>query len=183
MVLVHPRFETARLRLRPFLSDDAERLSNLAGARQVADTMISLPHPLSVARARSSIAAQAADFQAERSVHFAIEERDVPGLVGAVELRDIDREHSQAELSFWIAVPQWGHGYAAEAAHAAVHYGLVELELNRIYAHHMVRNPASGEVLRKIGMKLEGVLRERVCKWGVYEDVAIHAILRSDQGH
>jgi RimJ/RimL family protein N-acetyltransferase len=178
MVRVHPRSETERLRLRPFVADDAERLSELASAREIADTMISLPHPLSVASARSSIAAHAADFQAGRAVHFAIEHRGAPGLIGAVELRDIDREHSQAELSFWITVAQWGCGYAAEAAGAAVHYGFDELELNRIYAHHMVRNPASGEVLRKIGMKLEGVLRERVRKWGVFEDVAIHAILR-----
>lgn len=99
-------------------------------------------------------------------------------MIGEVELRDIDREHSQAELSFWITVAQWSRGYAAEAAGAAVHYGFDELELNRIYAHHMVRNPASGEVLRKIGMKLGGVLRERVRKWGVFEDVAIHAVLR-----
>jgi RimJ/RimL family protein N-acetyltransferase len=182
MVLVHPRIETARLKLRPFLADDAEPFSDLAGAREIADTMISLPHPLSIARARSSIAAQAADFQAERSVHFAVEHRRAPGLIGAVELRDVDRDHSQAELSFWIAVSQWGRGYAAEAAHAVVQHGFVEVELNRIYAHHMLRNPASGAVLRKIGMKLEGVLRERVCKWGVYEDVAIHAILRSDTG-
>jgi RimJ/RimL family protein N-acetyltransferase len=45
----------------------------------------------------------------------------------------------------------------------------------------MARNPAAGKVLHHIGMQQEGVLRERVRKWGVYEDVVLYAILRADQ--
>ena len=44
----------------------------------------------------------------------------------------------------------------------------------------MVRNPASGRVLEKIGMKREGLLRQRVRKWGVFEDVVLLAILREE---
>ncbi len=44
----------------------------------------------------------------------------------------------------------------------------------------MVRNPASGRVLEKVGMKREGLLRQRVRKWGVFEDVVLMAILQSD---
>jgi RimJ/RimL family protein N-acetyltransferase len=45
----------------------------------------------------------------------------------------------------------------------------------------MARNPAAGQVLLHVGMQLEGVLRERVRKWGVYEDVILYAILREDR--
>jgi ribosomal-protein-alanine N-acetyltransferase len=55
-----------------------------------------------------------------------------------------------------------------------------QLGLNRIYAHHMVRNPASGRVLAKVGMKPEGLLRQRVRKWGVFEDVVLLALLREE---
>jgi ribosomal-protein-alanine N-acetyltransferase len=44
----------------------------------------------------------------------------------------------------------------------------------------MVRNPASGRVLAKIGMKQEGLLRQRVRKWGVFEDVVLMAVLRAE---
>jgi len=37
-----------------------------------------------------------------------------------------------------------------------------------------------GGVLEKIGMKREGLLRQRIRKWGVFEDVVILAILRGD---
>jgi RimJ/RimL family protein N-acetyltransferase len=59
-------------------------------------------------------------------------------------------------------------------------FGFKELNLNRIYAHHMVRNPASGRVLAKTGMNREGLLRQRVRKWDVFEDVVLLACLRED---
>jgi ribosomal-protein-alanine N-acetyltransferase len=179
MVQLHPRLATDRLLLRPFVAEDAIAFAELAGMREIADSMISIPHPLSVSIARSIIAANAASFQGGRSVHFAIHRRSIPGMIGAIDIRDIDREHSQAELSFWIAAPEWGCGYASEAVAETIRYAFDELELNRVYAHQMVRNPASASVLSKVDMKLEGVLRERVRKWGIYEDVGLHAVLRS----
>jgi RimJ/RimL family protein N-acetyltransferase len=102
-------------------------------------------------------------------------------LIGCASLRDIDREHLQAELGFWIGREWWGHGYATEAATAVIRFGFDTLGLNRICAHHMARNPAAGRVLLHVGMSREGLLRERVKKWGVYEDVAVYAILREDR--
>jgi len=180
MLQARPRLETHRLRLRPFVAEDAERLAELAGEREIADTMISMPHPFSLTAARTTIAANASGYQAGRSVHFALEAIGERELIGCTELREIDPEHSQAELSFWIGRAAWGRGYASEAAQATVRFGLAELGLNRLYAYHMLRNPASGAVLRKAGMKQEGVLRERVKKWGVFENVALYAVLRSD---
>ncbi len=37
--------ETTRLRLRPLELFDSSAIQKAAGARQIADTMISLPHP------------------------------------------------------------------------------------------------------------------------------------------
>src|SRR5262249_53345409 len=98
----------------------------------------------------------------------------------SVGLRDIDTEHCQAEMGFWVGVEFWGKAYATEASAATLRFGFEQLNLNRIHAHHMVRNPASGRVLEKIGMKREGLLRQRVRKWGVFEDVVSLAILQED---
>jgi len=68
----------------------------------------------------------------------------------------------------------------SEALQAAVRYGFEGLGLNRLYAYHMVRNPASGRVLEKNGFVQEGLLRQRVRKWGRFEDVALWAILRRE---
>lgn len=178
-----PGLETRRLRLRWFVETDLPVLVNLAGRREIADTMISVPYPYTEVYAREWLASARLAEDRGEAFHLAVCERGGDRLVGAIELRAIDREHRQAELSFWIGVEYWGLGYATEAAGRVIRYGFVQLEVNRIYAHHMLRNPASGVVLAKLGMRREGILRQRVRKWGVYEDVALWAILRDDAAH
>jgi ribosomal-protein-alanine N-acetyltransferase len=153
----------------------------MAGAREIADTTVSIPHPYELDHALAWIGNQHREAVRGRATNFAI--RLLPGspLIGSVGLRDIDYEHLQAELGFWIGREWWGQGYAREAAAAAVRFGFETLGLNRIYAHHMARNPSAGKVLLHVGMQREGLLRERVKKWGVYEDVVVYAILREDR--
>ena len=175
-----PTLETQRLILRPLTPQDAPALSRLAGRREIADTTISITHPYSEEQARQWIAETANLFAKGKSAVFGLQLKREGNLVGAAGLRDIDAEHSLAELGFWVAVECWGQGYATEAARAVVAFGFEQLGLNRIYAHHMVRNPASGRVLAKIGMHQEGLLRQRVRKWGVFEDVGLMALLRQE---
>jgi ribosomal-protein-alanine N-acetyltransferase len=173
---------TERLLLRPFDVTDAARLAELASARAIADTMISVPYPLSVDRARCEIARFEAEWESGAAATFAIALREhAENCVGSIAIRHIDREHEEGELSFWIAEAAQGNGYVSEAAGAVVDYAFRELGLNRVCAYHMVRNAASGHVLAKIGMSLEGRLRQRVRKWGEYEDVLLWAVLRQDR--
>jgi ribosomal-protein-alanine N-acetyltransferase len=164
---------TERLLLRSFTMEDAVALTDLAGTFEIADTMISIPHPFPPEFAREWITSAG-------PAAFAVCELTTDTLAGCAELRDIEVDHAQAELSFWIGRPFWGRGYASEAVAALVRHGFDSLGLNRIYAHHMCRNPASGRVLQNLGMQQEGLLRQRVRKWGRFEDVCLYAILRSD---
>ena len=174
-----PILATQHLYLRPLRLDDASSLQNLAGAKEIADTTISIPHPYKLEDAEQYIAQYQEDFKQE-AVRFGIETQARRQLIGAIELRDIDREHLQAELSFWIGVPWWGRGFASEAAQGILSYGFEQIHLNRIYAHHMVRNPSSGRVMEKIGMQKEGLMRQRVRKWEKFEDVVLWAIVYQD---
>ncbi len=176
--ILQPTIETGRLTLRPLTPDDAPVLARLAGRREIADTTISIPHPYSEAQARTWIAEQSEQFAAGKGVAFAIQWKGM--FIGAVGLRDIHPEHRHAEMGCWIGTDWWDQGCATEAAGAVLRYGFESLKLNRIHAHHMVRNPASGRVLEKIGMQREGLLRQCVCKWGVFEDVVVLAILWAD---
>jgi [ribosomal protein S5]-alanine N-acetyltransferase len=175
-----PALTTERLILRPLTLGDAPVVQKLAGRKEIADTTISIPHPYSEQQAREWISGHAEASAQGKGVAFGVELTRTNQLIGAVGLRQIDQEHLQAEMGFWIGVNWWGNGYATEAAKTVVRYGLQEQGLNRIYAHHMVRNPASGRVLAKVGMQREGVLRQRVRKWGIFEDVVVWAILRDD---
>ena len=175
-----PTIDTARLVLRPWRIEDAPALQALAGRREIADTMISVPHPFTQEYAETWIAGHPEAHARGRAVHFAITLAGVGTLLGAIELRDINPEHSHAEMSCWVGADSWGQGFATEAALAVLRYAFHELHLNRVVAYHMVRNPASGRALEKIGMKREGLLRECVSKWDRFEDVVVMAILRKD---
>ncbi len=175
-----PAINTPRLILRPWALADAEDLQRLAGHREIADTMISVPHPFTLEQARNWISSHALSFAQGTAVHFAIELKASRSLAGAIELRAISQEHSHGELSFWVAPGGWGQGLATEGTTAVIRHGFEQLGLNRIQAFHMVRNPGSGRVLEKIGMRREGVLRQLVRKWGQFEDVVLMAILRAD---
>ena len=63
---------------------------------------------------------------------------------------------------------------------AVVQFGFTELELNRIHAHHLTRNPGSGKVLQKISMRHEGSLRDHIRKWGKFEDIEMYGILKHE---
>lgn len=176
----HPTLATNRLILRELHLDDVPVIQRLAGRREIADTTATIPHPYSEQNARDWIALEAETFAQGKAVGFAIFLVSLQQMIGAIGLRDIDTGNSQAELGFWVGIDWWRQGIATEAGAAVVRYGFQDLHLNRIYAHHMVRNPASGRVLEKVGMKREGLLRQRIRKWGKFEDVVALAVLRED---
>ena len=175
-------FNGPSVHLRPFVPADVKAFAELAGDRAIADTMISVPHPLDTAAAEMLLHGYAKAETEGIACYFAIAlpnaETDL--FVGSIALRDIDREHALGELSFWVGRPWWGQGIASRAAELALAIAFDELALNRISAYHMVRNPASGCVLRRLGFHQEGILRQRVRKWGRFEDVAACAMLRSE---
>jgi RimJ/RimL family protein N-acetyltransferase len=178
-VETRPTLHTARLRLRAFAPEDAPVVQRLAGDFAVADTTLRIPHPYEDGMAEAWIASLADEYQAGRQVVFAITLTGTAELIGAIGLT-IQHEHRRAELGYWIGRPFWGRGYATEAAGAVLAWGFGALELNRIFARHFARNPASGRVLEKIGMRPEGVSRAHVRRWDRFEDLVQLGILRKE---
>ena len=151
----------------------------LAGERTIADTTLNIPHPYEDGMAEDWIASHEEQFHDGSNVTFAITDKEGGQLLGAVSLR-IERALRKAELGYWVGAPYWNRGYATEAAGALLAYGFDELDLNRVAAQHLARNPASGRVMQKLGMRHEGTLRQATMKWGEFEDLELYSILRSE---
>jgi [ribosomal protein S5]-alanine N-acetyltransferase len=175
-----PSLQTERLVLRPYSPDDAADLIRLAGSPEVAATTLRIPHPYREQDAVAFLAACQTDFESDRSVRFAVTLRENGTFLGGTGLR-IERWQHQAELGYWLGVPYWGQGYATECAQAAVRFGFENLKLHRIYASHLAHNPASGRVLKKIGMQYEGRLRGHVFKWDKFYDSELYGMLSTDR--
>jgi len=183
LILRHqPSLQTERLRLRPFVAEDAEVLHALASEREIADTTQSIPHPYSLTAVKSWIVNLPRYFEMRSAVHFAASLRDSRELVGCVLLRDLDRVNAAAEIEFWIGKSWWGQGYASEATREVVRFGFSELSLHRITARILARDEKSAHVLDNLAMQFEGILRQGLYKWGTFEDVRLYSLLKSDPG-
>lgn len=175
-----PTLTTARLVLRPFAPADGPDVERLAGVREVADTTLHVPHPYPPGAGAAWIATHGPAWAAGAALTLALAPREAPErALGAISL-GIAREHARGELGYWVAAPAWGRGYATEAARAVAAYGFGALALHRVQARHFTRNPASGRVMQKLGMRLEGVHRGAYLRWGRFEDVAVYAILADE---
>lgn len=173
-----PSLYTPRLILRPYQLADASEVQRLAGAALVAETTLNIPHPYHDGMAEAWIATHRAAWEAGTAVTFAITTAD-HALRGTVSLQ-LTLAHARGELGYWIGQPYWGNGLATEAVTALLRFAFEELQLNRVQASYLPRNPASGRVLEKVGMQREGLHRERYRKGERFEDVVECAILRRE---
>jgi RimJ/RimL family protein N-acetyltransferase len=176
-----PTLQTERLLLRPLVPGDAPAVQALAGEREVAYNTLHIPHPYPDGAAEKWIGTLPVAYDCGESVVFGVALRDGGALVGTCGLT-LELAHARAEIGYWIGRPYWGRGLATEAAHATVEYAFTRLGIRRVHAHYYTRNPASGAVMRKLGMKHEGTLRAHVLKWGVFEDIEIFGVLRDEWG-
>jgi ribosomal-protein-alanine N-acetyltransferase len=174
-----PKLETERLLLRFFDLSDAERVRELAGDKEIADTTTNIPHPYEKGMAEEWISTHQIEFESGESVRFAIILKATQELIGAIGL-NIDKGFNRAELGYWIGKKYWNQGYCTEAARVVLGYGFRQLFLHKITSSHFTWNPSSGKVMRNIGMKKEGVFKEHVLKDDNYEDLVIYGILRKE---
>jgi RimJ/RimL family protein N-acetyltransferase len=64
------------------------------------------------------------------------------------------------EIGWRLAAEHWGHGYASEAARAALEHGFVALGVDEIVSFTALPNVRSQAVMRRIGMEHRGEVFE-----------------------
>ncbi|MDB6030646.1 MAG: acetyltransferase, partial [Verrucomicrobiales bacterium] len=138
-----------------------------------------IPHPYPEGAAETFITGVTKDWVDKKSAVFAITLQSTGELCGTIGLI-LEQKHARAEMGYWVGVPFWSKGICTEAARCLLKFGFEPLELNKIQAHHFSRNPGSGRVMQKIGMKHEGHLRQHVRKWDHFEDLEFYGILREE---
>jgi len=177
-----PTLKTDRLILRPFDLTDAPVVQTLAGASEVAATTLNMPHPYHEGLAESWISRHHPAAAAGTAVTWAIVRTADATLLGAITLSLVPA-HSQAELGYWLGVPYWNQGYITEAVRRVTAFAFAERAVHRVQAGCFPRNGASARVMEKAGMQYEGVLRGYVRKGEIFEDVAMYAVVRSQEAH
>jgi len=173
----YPKLETPRLTLGEILATDIPNIIQYAGDEKVAATTLNMPHPYYEKDAIFWMNMAQQGFQNKSKYIFGIRLKSTQQLIGGIGLH-IEAPFNRAEMGYWVAVPHWNKGYMTEAVAAVIAFGFDKIGLNKIYAVHVAENPASGKVLLKNGMRLEGTLKEHIRKNEVYKDLSQYGLTR-----
>ena len=101
-------------------------------------------------------------------------------MIGTIGFMWYSGASCSAEVGYSFSREFWNRGLATEALSAVIRSAFASLPVNRIEAQHDIRNPASGRVMEKSGMRKEGILRQRLKNKGEFIDTVLYAILRAD---
>jgi ribosomal-protein-alanine N-acetyltransferase len=175
-----PILETEHLRLRPFESADAPALFALASNPAVTRFTLWDAHR-TIDDSRIFINEYAlGNYLQGTPDPFAIEMKATGELIGATGCRWAAEANRCMEFGYWLGVPFWGHGLATEAARALVGHVFAAYPVERVQAHYLEGNAASGRVLEKVGLRFEGVRRHGLFHRGRFWNLHSYAALRDD---
>lgn len=142
---------TPRLTLRPPWPEDAARLAAAIGHESVVRMLSNPPWPYTEADAESFLSLPRA--ATDPLCLILNHEHAYPELIGAIS---ITLRGGGNELGYWLTPSAWGHGYATEAGQAMLGMARHALGLKHLRSSHYLDNPASGNVLAKLGFRRTG---------------------------
>jgi len=165
-----PTLTTPNLVLRRLEASDAPTLHNIYQMDGVL-TFFPSAAPPPLEKVARFIAGQEKHWLEYRCGNWGIQphgETEIIGWAGLQFLPELD----ETEVGYLLSPPQWGKGYATEAARESLRFGFEHLNLNRIIALVHPENLASRRVLAKCGM----VYEETIHLWGI--DLMRHSVTR-----
>ena len=179
MTLSTPTLTTARLRLRPFTSADADALFALHSSVDVLRYWDSPPWS-ERARAERFIEACGRMAQDGSGARLAMDRVSDKAFIGWCALVRWNPDYRSASMGYCLDDAAWGQGYATEACRAVLQWAFDTLDLNRVQAETDTRNAASARVLEKLGFVREGTLREDCVVNGEVSDSWVYGLIRRE---
>ena len=174
--------ETERLLLRRFSISDADAMyNNWASDPEVTKFLTWSAHS-SVIDSRAALEAWVSSYSQKNFYQWAVVLKehgsDPLGSITAVDMNDdIDIIH----IGYCLGKKWWHQGIMSEALKAVMDYFFDEVGANRIESRHDPRNPHSGMVMKKCGMKYEGTMRSSDRNNQGICDACWYALLRSER--
>lgn len=156
--------ESDRVRLRPYRDGDADDLVAGCGDPLVRHFLPQLPHPYTLADARSWIAEESVAVRAAGGAAYAIADPGSDRLLGGVGIGNPLPGRGQAEIGYWVAPRARGRGVATAAvrtlaglALAAPAEGAGPAVFRRLELLTRLENTPSQRVALAAGFRREGI--------------------------
>ncbi len=148
-----PTLTTDRLVLRAWCPADLAPFAELNADARV---MRHFPELLTAAQSDALVARLQSSFVEHGFGLWAVARRDSERFIGMVGLSLPSFAAPfmpRVEIGWRLAAAQWGHGFAGEAARAALDHGFGEAGLEEVVSFTTPDNHASRRVMEKLGMR------------------------------
>lgn len=146
---------TDRLILRPFTLEDAQAMfDNWASDPEVVK-FLTWPVYKTPDTATQILTLWTSQYGDPTFYQWAIALKGSNMPIGSISVVEI--ENDVPEIGYCIGRSWWGQGITSEALSAVLDFLFQEVGVESIIAKHAVDNPASGRVMEKCGMTLEGI--------------------------
>lgn len=184
LVNVPERFETDRLVVRcPRIGDGAavfEAVSeSLEELRRFPASMLWAMHPPAISLSESYCREAHSKFLVRQDMPFFAFQRDTGELVCATGLHRPDWSVPRFEIGFWRRTSARSQGYVTEAVRGLIDFAFAQLGARRLEALPDDENASSCAVCERVGMQLEGTLRnERKAPDGSLRNTRVYALVK-----
>lgn len=113
----------------------------------------------------------------EKGIWWAICNKDDNTFYGGVGFNSWSKEHRKIEMGYWLLPEYWGLGIIREAGIAVCDYAFRNMSIHRIEALVETENNNSKKVMRYLGFKLEGVMKDCEIKDGQFISLEMYGKL------
>jgi len=103
-----------------------------------------------------------------------------PEVFGLCSLNNIDRQSQRASYGMKMKQGIQGKGLGYEASLIIQHFGFHHLNLHKIHADFLEENAASLGLVKKIGMRQEGLQVEHVYHHGSFKNIVLVGITKDE---
>jgi len=172
--------ETERLILRRFtMEDDAAMFAHWANDPDVTRYLMWKPHD-NIELTQQILAEWVASYEKLDYYQWGIEIKETGTLIGSIAAVIVKDDIEMVHIGYCIGKAWWRKGYTSEALTRLVQFYFEDVGLNRVESRHDPRNPNSGRVMKKAGLRYEGTMKEADWNNQGRCDAAYYAILAKD---
>jgi len=111
---------------------------------------------------------------------WGIARKDDDQLIGTCGFYLWDKEVRKAEIGYDLEPRCWGQGIMTEALGEMLRFGFEEMDLNRIQVKTAPWNERSMRLVRRLGFRKEGVLRDNFVFKGELQDDVLFSLLKRE---
>lgn len=101
-------------------------------------------------------------------------------VVGAIHLIKYNQSHQLTEVGYVLSHKYWNQGIITKALKCVIKLCFDTLKFNRVQGMYKEENIGSARVMEKLGMKLEGILRDYQYEKDRFWNLKMYSIITNE---